>query len=185
MKILLSGEEGFRRGFGTSAWGLVGLWIRKCGDVGTFIGWKRSFHDFPDINAQEGIDHYASFMRSLVDVVLYYDGSLKAEHGTGRNMAPFVKDEWGEEIYELMWKIKRLFDPENILNPGVLLNRDPDVFIKNLKQIPLANELIDKCIECGFCEIQCPSRHVTLTPRQRIVIYRELSALAEQGGNKL
>ena len=139
------------------------------------------FTIFPDINAQEGIDHYASFMRSLVDVVLYYDGSLKAEHGTGRNMAPFVKDEWGEEIYELMWKIKRLFDPENILNPGVLLNRDPDVFIKNLKQIPLANELIDKCIECGFCEIQCPSRHVTLTPRQRIVIYRELSALAEQG----
>lgn len=108
------------------------------------------FTIFPDINAQEGIDHYASFMRSLVDVVLYYDGSLKAEHGTGRNMAPFVKDEWGEEIYELMWKIKRLFDPENILNPGVLLNRDPDVFIKNLKQIPLANELIDKCIECGF-----------------------------------
>lgn len=142
------------------------------------------FTIFPDINTQEGIDHYASFMRGFVDVVLSFGGSLKAEHGTGRNMAPFVKQEWGEKIYELMWKIKRLFDPNNRLNPGVLLNRDPDVFIKNLKRIPLANELIDKCIECGFCEIQCPSRHVTLTPRQRIVIYRELSMLADQGKTK-
>ena len=139
------------------------------------------FTIFPDINDPNGVKQYADFMHDLVHTVLSFDGSLKAEHGTGRNMAPFVKEEWGEEIYELMWKVKETLDPNHILNPGVLLNRDPEVFIKNLKQIPLANDLIDKCIECGFCEVQCPARHVTLTPRQRIVIYRELSALADRG----
>ena len=139
------------------------------------------FTIFPDINDPNGVKQYAEFMHRLVQTVLSFDGSLKAEHGTGRNMAPFVKEEWGEAIYELMWKVKEALDPDNILNPGVLLNRDPEIFIKNLKQIPLANDLIDKCIECGFCEVQCPARHVTLTPRQRIVIYRELSALSDRG----
>ena len=135
----------------------------------------------PDINAQEGVDKYADFMRELIRTVLAHDGSLKAEHGTGRNMAPFVKDEWGEEIYKLMWQVKRTIDPKSLLNPGVLLNDDPDIFIKNLKQIPPANELIDKCIECGFCEVKCPARYLSLTPRQRIVTYRALTRLQNEG----
>lgn len=139
------------------------------------------FTIFPDINKQEGVDQYADFMRKLVEVVLRYNGSLKAEHGTGRNMAPFVEQEWGEKIYALMWEIKRAFDPKKILNPGVILNADPEVFIKDLKQMPVANDLIDKCIECGFCEIQCPSRNLTLTPRQRIVAYRTLAAMTDRG----
>lgn len=139
------------------------------------------FTIFPDINEPEGIRNYASFMYELTDTVLRHDGSLKAEHGTGRNMAPFVRQEWGDEIYQLMKDIKQLLDPQQILNPGVIINDDPEIFIKNLKQMPLANPLIDKCIECGFCEVQCPSRNLTLTPRQRIVIYRTLSALTEQG----
>ena len=136
------------------------------------------FTVFPDINHPEGVDNYAAFMEELVDTVLRHDGSLKAEHGTGRNMAPFVCQEWGEEIYGMMKDIKQLFDPWHILNPGVIINNNPLIFIRNLKEIPIANELIDKCIECGFCEIQCPSRNLTLTPRQRIVAYRELSNLA-------
>ena len=139
------------------------------------------FTIFPDINAPKGIEQYADFMRELVKTVLAYDGSLKAEHGTGRNMAPFVQAEWGETIYEWMWRAKQIIDPKGLLNPGVLLNRDPEVFSHNMKHNPLANELIDKCIECGFCERLCPARHVTLTPRQRIVVYRELSLLAERG----
>ena len=141
------------------------------------------FTIFPDINHQAGIDNYAAFMRELVDDVLAFDGSLKAEHGTGRNMAPFVEREWGSEIYQLMWRVKRAVDPDNLLNPGVLLNEDPEVFLKDLKRIPLANDRIDKCIECGFCEVQCPARNLTLTPRQRVVIYRKLADLAANGGS--
>lgn len=114
------------------------------------------FTIFPDVNRSEGVEGYAAFMQELTDTVLRHDGSLKAEHGTGRNMAPFVRQEWGDDIYLLMKDIKKLLDPQNLLNPGVLINDDPQVFIKNLKRMPLANDLIDRCIECGFCEVQCP-----------------------------
>ena len=107
-------------------------------------------------------------------VAIEYQGSLEAEHGTGRNIAPFVELEWGSEAYTLMKKIKNLFDPEAILSPGVILNSDPNVHLKNLKRLPIAHPLIDKCTECGFCEPVCPSRNLSLTSWQRIALYREI-----------
>lgn len=140
------------------------------------------FTVFPDINIPKGVQKYAGFMHKLCDLVaVTHGGSLKAEHGTGRNMAPFVEKEWGADIYDLMKRIKRAFDPENILNPGVLINEESDVFIQNLKRITDVNPIIDKCIECGFCEVSCPSKNLTLTPRQRIVAYRHLADSAVTG----
>ncbi|WP_432472267.1 FAD-binding and (Fe-S)-binding domain-containing protein [Amphritea sp. HPY] len=133
-------------------------------------------------DAQQEIDRYEGLMDDVANMVVdKYDGSLKAEHGTGRNMAPYVEKEWGSEAYTLMWELKELFDPNNILNPGVLLNKDPHVHLDNLKPMPAADPLIDKCIECGFCEPTCPSRDMTLTPRQRIVIWREIARLEDNG----
>lgn len=135
-----------------------------------------------DFNVQAEIDRYAAFMDDVTHMVAEdYKGSLKAEHGTGRNMAHFVELEWGREAYELMEEIKHIFDPEGLLNPGVILNEDPEAHLKNLKPLPVANDIIDKCIECGFCEPICPSRELTLTPRQRIVAYREMSRGALEG----
>lgn len=134
----------------------------------------------PDFNIAQGIDNYARFMDDLVELVVKkYNGSLKAEHGTGRNMAPFVIKEWGDELYKVMQQVKSIFDPENIFNPGVIINNDAEIHLKNLKPLPPAHEIIDKCIECGFCEVSCPSRNLTLTPRQRIVVYREMSRLQQ------
>ncbi len=124
------------------------------------------------------IARYAGFMEALADLVVgKYDGSLKAEHGTGRNMAPFVEREWGAAATALMRRIKALIDPENLLNPGVLLNDDPQAHLKNLKPLPKVSDLVDSCIECGFCEPQCPSHGLTLSPRQRIASARELARL--------
>ena len=135
-----------------------------------------------DFGVQSEIDRYGQFMADVTDmVVAKYDGSLKAEHGTGRNMAPFVELEWGKEAYKLMKQIKYLFDPLNLLNPGVIITNDPEAHIKHLKPIPEANEKIDKCIECGFCEPSCVSAELTLTPRQRIVVYREMINLIKTG----
>ncbi len=131
-----------------------------------------------DFMASAEVNRYRAFMDDVTGmVVTKYDGSLKAEHGTGRNMAPFVELEWGKDAYGLMHEIKDIFDPENLLNPGVILNDDPQVHIKNLKPMPAADALVDKCIECGFCEVQCPSRNLSLTPRQRIVSVREMARL--------
>ncbi len=103
-----------------------------------------------------------------------FDGSLKAEHGTGRNIAPFVESEWGPTIAGHMREVKRLIDPHGVLSPGVVLTDDPQAHLKNLKTAPTIEEVADACIECGFCESVCPSRRVTTTPRQRIALRREM-----------
>ena len=135
-----------------------------------------------DFGSEKEVERYRRFMADVAELVVSkYDGSLKAEHGTGRNMAPFVEMEWGKEAFELMKQIKNLFDPQNLLNPGVIINGDPEAHLKNLKPIPAASEKIDKCIECGFCEPTCVSAELTLTPRQRIVVYREMASLTKSG----
>jgi D-lactate dehydrogenase len=136
----------------------------------------QDFSDAPEV------DRYARFMDDVCELVVdKYDGSLKAEHGTGRNMAPFVEREWGKQATDLMRTIKQLFDPDHLLNPGVILNDDPQAHLKHLKPMPAAEEIVDRCIECGFCEPLCPSHRLTLSPRQRIVSWRELSRRAAVG----
>ena len=134
----------------------------------------------PDFAKQEDLDRYESFMAGLVELIVdKYDGSLKAEHGTGVNMAPYVEREWGERATELMWRVKRLADPDGVLSPGVVLNRDPDAHLRNLKTTPAIEESASACVECGFCEPVCPSRDLTTTPRQRIVLRREMARQPE------
>ncbi|MFS2157394.1 FAD-binding and (Fe-S)-binding domain-containing protein [Pseudomonas sp. Pseusp122] len=130
----------------------------------------------------EQVARYSAFMEDVAQLVaVEFGGSLKAEHGTGRNMAPFVELEWGHDAYQLMWQLKRLLDPNGILNPDVVLSTDPQIHLKNLKPLPAADEIVDKCIECGFCEPVCPSNGLTLTPRQRIVIWRDIQAKKRAG----
>ena len=158
------------------------------------------------------VDRYAEMMRDVARLVVEeYDGSLKAEHGTGRNMAPFVRYEWGEKAYEVMKELKQIFDPDGLLNQGVIFNDDPECFIKCLKPLPVldydfssvpdgghylmdpalstARETIEqvkranKCIECGFCEVNCMSCGLTLSSRMRIAVQREIRELEATGAN--
>jgi D-lactate dehydrogenase len=130
----------------------------------------------PDFSKPEDLERYDAFMAKLVEMIVgKYDGSLKAEHGTGVNMAPFVELEWGEQATEIMWRIKALADPDGVFGPGVVLNRDPRCHLENLKTTPEVEESVTSCVECGFCEPVCPSRDLTTTPRQRIVLRREMA----------
>ena len=125
---------------------------------------------------------YATFMNEMVELVVNkHDGSLKAEHATGLNMAPFVEAEWGHEAAEMMWYIKALADPHGVLAPNVILTRDNQIHLKALKSQPAIEDVADAthCIECGFCEPMCPSRNVTTTPRQRIALRREMARQPE------
>ncbi|RUO63208.1 4Fe-4S ferredoxin [Pseudidiomarina insulisalsae] len=124
------------------------------------------------------IQHYARFMDAVAELITRdFNGTLKAEHGTGRNMAPYIYAQWGGEGLAVMRRIKQLLDPEDILNPGVILNDDPQAHLQDLKKLPEVNSTVDACIECGFCEPQCPSLHYTLSPRQRIALMRRAAAL--------
>lgn len=135
-----------------------------------------------DFRTEADIEKYGKFMDDIAKLVVdKYDGSLKAEHGTGRNMAPYVEKEWGEQAYQLMKEIKSILDPKEILNPGVILNSNHKVHIQNLKPCPSINETVDKCMECGFCEGVCVSEGLTLSPRHRVATYREMERLKATG----
>ena len=138
-------------------------------------------------NTDTEVKRYEDLMEDVKTLVVdKYDGSLKAEHGTGRNMAPFVRHEWGEDAYQMMKAVKELFDPKGLLNPGVIFNDDPQCHIKNFKPLPLiplesSNPAakVNRCIECGFCEVNCLSCGFTLSSRQRIVLQREMARLRQ------
>ena len=128
------------------------------------------------------IKRYQDFINEVCSMVVErFGGSLKAEHGTGRNMAPFVELEWGRQAYNYMQQIKLAFDPGNILNPDVVITDNSTVHLENIKVMPPVNEIVDKCMECGFCEVNCPSLNLTSSPRQRIAIQREIARLKASG----
>ncbi|MCQ9386868.1 FAD-binding and (Fe-S)-binding domain-containing protein [Brevibacterium moorei] len=134
------------------------------------------FYLYLDATREDQVTTYRAFMEDLVDVIVdRYDGSLKGEHGTGRNMAPYIEREWGTAAIGFMKRTKALLDPAGLLGPGVFLNDDPEVAFENLKTMPVLDSEFDRCIECGFCEPVCPSRNITVTPRQRIVLQREMA----------
>ncbi|MFZ3212504.1 MAG: FAD-binding and (Fe-S)-binding domain-containing protein [Terriglobales bacterium] len=164
------------------------LFLRHGYDNGIIFGHAKDgnlhFVITPSLNDQKSVDQYARFIDDLAKLVVErYDGALKAEHGTGRNMAPFVETEWGGDAYRIMKRLKELVDPDSLLNPGVIINSDPKGHLADLKRMPVVEDEVDKCIECGYCESKCPSRNLTLTPRQRIVVRREMQRLKDAGGN--
>lgn len=146
-------------------------------------------------DSEAEVNRYEAMIRDVAEMVVgKYDGSLKAEHGTGRNMAPFVSYEWGEKAFGIMKRVKELFDPHGLLNPGVIFNDDPECFLKNFKALPVLKPWADdskavepelaeiykklnKCIECGFCEVNCLSCGFTLSSRTRIATQREITSL--------
>lgn len=131
------------------------------------------------------LDRYADFTEDMVEAVLGRGGTLKAEHGTGRVMAPFVRRQYGDELYEVMREVKRLCDPAGTLNAGVVLTDDPQAHLRDLKIVLPVEPEVDRCVECGYCEPVCPSRDLTTTPRQRIVLRRELAAAQAAGDHAL
>ena len=138
-----------------------------------------------DFNQYKEIVRYTHLMNDVAHLIVdTYSGSLKAEHGTGRNMAPFVELEWGSQAYAMMCEIKKMFDPNNLLNPDVIINQDANAHTKHLKPLGEAHPMIDQCTECGFCEVQCPSKDLSLTPRQRITVFREMNHLARTGNDQ-
>ena len=135
-----------------------------------------------DFRGEKNVANYAAFMDALAELVVgKYDGALKAEHGAGRNMAPYVEREWGAAAYAILREVKTLFDPYNILNPGVLLSDDKAEHVTNLKPFTEITATADRCIECGYCEPVCPTRASGLSPRQRIILLREMTEIAQAG----
>ncbi|MEU6341001.1 FAD-binding and (Fe-S)-binding domain-containing protein [Streptomyces sp. NPDC046977] len=167
--------------------GLIGLFDRHGYQDAVIFGHARDgnlhFMLTQDFDSAAETERYARFTDAMVDLVLDAGGTLKAEHGTGRAMAPFVRRQYGDELYDVMREVKRLCDPHNVLNPGVLLEDDPAAHLRSLKSVPQVDPAVDACVECGYCEPVCPTADATTTPRQRIALSREI-ALATAAGDE-
>jgi len=162
--------------------GLVVLFDKHGYDSSVIFGHARDgnlhFLINEDFTKPGGHERFQAFTADMVDLVLSLDGNLKAEHGTGRIMAPYVRRQYGDELYEVTCEVKRLFDPDGILNPGVIIAEADTAALK----LPVTVESeVDRCVECGYCEPVCPSRDLTLTPRQRIVLRRDIAAARARG----
>lgn len=133
----------------------------------------------PNLNNKQEKKNFENLVFDMAKIVSSMGGSIKAEHGTGRMMSPFVEMEWGKKAYEINKRIKNIFDKKNLLNPDVIITNDPLIHTKNIKEMPKIEDFINKCMECGFCQKACPSEAFTLNPRQRITIWREMERLKE------
>lgn len=138
-----------------------------------------------NFDSEENVARYRSFTEDMVEMILAAGGTLKAEHGTGRIMAPFVERQYGAELYKVMLDIKHACDPNGILNPDIILTTDQDLHVKNLKSTPTVEDEVDRCVECGYCEPVCPSKDLTTTPRQRIVVRRAIAQASVDGNRAL
>ncbi|MFF4896061.1 FAD-binding and (Fe-S)-binding domain-containing protein [Streptomyces sp. NPDC001068] len=165
---------------------LIGLFDRHGYQDAVIFGHARDgnlhFMLTQDFDSAPEVERYARFTDAMVDLVLDAGGTLKAEHGTGRAMAPFVRRQYGDELYDVMRELKQLCDPHGVLNPGVLLADDPAAHLHSLKSVPEVDPAVDACVECGYCEPVCPTADATTTPRQRIALQREI-ALATAAGD--
>ncbi|WP_392466935.1 FAD-binding and (Fe-S)-binding domain-containing protein [Arsenicicoccus cauae] len=139
----------------------------------------------PRLDDPAALETYEAFTEEMVSLVLGHEGTLKAEHGTGRIMAPYVRRQFGDELYAVMQEVKRLADPSGVLNPGTLLDDDPGAHLRHLKTMPAVDPAVDRCVECGYCEPVCPSRDLTTTPRRRITLLRDLGRLPEDQAAEL
>ena len=104
-----------------------------------------------DMNDPDDLRRMAAISKEIHSIVIHqFGGSLCGEHGDGRVRGEFLRDLYGEEVYSLFIKIKELFDPDHILNPGVKLTAVP--FTTHLD----AERLSKPCATCGKCNTVCP-----------------------------
>jgi anaerobic glycerol-3-phosphate dehydrogenase C subunit len=122
---------------------------------------------FLDLTEPAEREKMQAIAKDVFSLALSLGGSISGEHAVGLARAAFIRKQYGGEYYELLCKIKKIFDPEGLLNPGKILNDDPDIMVKNLRRLNKVlpertksdllfdkDELeleIEQCYGCGLC----------------------------------
>ena len=124
---------------------------------------------FLDLTREDEVKKMVSLAEACYDLVLTLKGTISGEHGDGRLRTYYLKKQY-PNLYPAMVEIKKLFDPENIFNPGCIVGSNQNLLSQHLKygvkdRVPLPIGLFDKkpvreaietCSGCGKCRSYCP-----------------------------
>jgi FAD/FMN-containing dehydrogenase/Fe-S oxidoreductase len=122
---------------------------------------------FLDLSEPADVQKMRAIADEVFELAWSLDGSISGEHADGLVRAAFVRRQYGDQYYDLLCRIKNTFDPTGLMNPGKIINDDPDIMVKNLRrqykpsaerlktdlifqQDELATE-IEQCYGCGLC----------------------------------
>ena len=87
-----------------------------------------------DITKQDQRDIIPDLGKKVYDLVLKYDGSITGEHNDGYIRTPYLEQMYGKDIVKLFEETKRIFDPENIFNPGKKVHGSLDFAMSHIRQ---------------------------------------------------
>ncbi len=120
-----------------------------------------------DLSRQEEVQRMVKIANEVFELAWSLGGSISGEHADGLLRAAFLKRQYGDSYYQILRHIKELFDPNHLLNPGKVINDDPEVMTQNLKaaHLPIPARLktnlrfapdefrfeIDQCNGDGVC----------------------------------
>lgn len=133
--------------------------------------------DFP-LDEPDGPERYRAFVEEAAQIVAGFGGSMSGEHGDGRARSALLKYMYSDEALELFAQVKHLFDPQNLLNPGILV--DPVPVEADARMVAAASSPLNlsdpefvrevhQCTGVGKCladnapsgGVMCPSFHAT------------------------
>jgi anaerobic glycerol-3-phosphate dehydrogenase C subunit len=86
-----------------------------------------------DLSKPDDIETLKKIAAEVFELAWSLGGTISGEHADGLVRTPFIKRQYGDEFYELLRQVKNIFDPQGIMNPGKIINDDPDIMTKNLK----------------------------------------------------
>ncbi|MEQ8425577.1 MAG: FAD-linked oxidase C-terminal domain-containing protein, partial [Cyclobacteriaceae bacterium] len=78
-----------------------------------------------DLRKQEDVERMKAIASETFDLVVKYGGSWSGEHGDGMVRGPFNKKFFGSQLYNAFREVKKLFDPDNLMNPGKIVEAEP------------------------------------------------------------
>ncbi|GGJ40480.1 lactate dehydrogenase [Paenarthrobacter histidinolovorans] len=135
--------------------------------------------DFP-FGGNDGTQIFRQFMTDAAKLVAGYGGSLSGEHGDGRARSELLPYMYSSNAIELFTKVKGILDPENILNPGIIVDPQPldaDIRVAEAKPVTAGlgfsyfhdggdfSQAVHRCTGVGRCRadntdgtgVMCPS----------------------------
>ncbi len=142
-----------------------------------------------DLSDPAEVQKMQSIANDVFSLAWSLGGSISGEHADGLVRAAFIRRQYGDEVYELLCRIKDIFDPQGLMNPGKIISNDADVMVRNLRAehqiLPdrVTSDLLFEGDELTFELGQCNGCGVCLSRESDLRMCPVFGALGEELGS--